>query len=73
MLATGRAEMGGLVAVTFTEKAAGELKLRLRQELEKARADDTLPAGRAARRSKRRCAISKRRRSAPSTASAPTC
>ena len=31
VLATGRATMGGLVAVTFTEKAAGELKLRLRQ------------------------------------------
>ncbi len=30
--------MGGLVAVTFTEKAAGELKLRLRQELENERA-----------------------------------
>ena len=30
--------MSGLVAVTFTEKAAGELKLRLRQELESARA-----------------------------------
>jgi len=44
MLATARTEMSGLVAVTFTEKAAGELKLRLRQELEKARADDTLPA-----------------------------
>jgi ATP-dependent exoDNAse (exonuclease V) beta subunit len=29
--------MGGLVAVTFTRKAAGELKLRLRQELEHAR------------------------------------
>ena len=39
--------MGGLVAVTFTEKAAGELKLRLRQELEKARADDDAGAGRA--------------------------
>ncbi|MFI5076880.1 MAG: UvrD-helicase domain-containing protein, partial [Vicinamibacteria bacterium] len=37
MLATGRATMRGLVAVTFTEKAAGELKLRLRQELESAR------------------------------------
>ena len=33
VLATGRADMSGLVAVTFTEKAAGELKLRLRQEL----------------------------------------
>ena len=42
MLASGRAEMSGLVAVTFTEKAAGELKLRLRQELEKARAAEPL-------------------------------
>ena len=45
VLATGRAEMSGLVAVTFTEKAAGELKLRLRQELEKARAAAALPTG----------------------------
>src|SRR5688572_30640364 len=37
VLATGRARVGDLVAVTFTEKAAGELKLRLRQELEVAR------------------------------------
>src|SRR6185295_15267651 len=44
VLATGRATMGGLVAVTFTEKAAGELKLRLRQELESARGDAALPA-----------------------------
>jgi len=44
VLATGRAEMSGLVAVTFTEKAAGELKLRLRQELEKARAVEPRPA-----------------------------
>jgi ATP-dependent exoDNAse (exonuclease V) beta subunit len=44
VLATGRAQMRGLVAVTFTEKAAGELKLRLRQELEKARAAAGLPA-----------------------------
>ena len=35
VLATGRAAVGDLVAVTFTEKAAGELKLRLRQELER--------------------------------------
>jgi ATP-dependent exoDNAse (exonuclease V) beta subunit len=33
----GRAEIGGIVAVTFTEKAAGELKLRLRGTLEAAR------------------------------------
>ncbi len=34
---TGRAEVTGIVAVTFTEKAAGELKLRLREALEEAR------------------------------------
>jgi ATP-dependent helicase/nuclease subunit A len=38
VIETGRAEVTSLVAVTFTEKAAGELKLRLRQELEDARA-----------------------------------
>jgi len=37
VLASGRADVTGIVAVTFTEKAAGELKLRLRQELEDAR------------------------------------
>jgi ATP-dependent exoDNAse (exonuclease V) beta subunit len=44
MLATGRAKMTQMVAVTFTEKAAGELKLRLRERLEKDRAEtsDTL-------------------------------
>jgi ATP-dependent exoDNAse (exonuclease V) beta subunit len=39
ILATGRATMTAIVAVTFTEKAAGELKLRLRESLEKSRAD----------------------------------
>ena len=38
VLKTGRAKVHELVAVTFTEKAAGELKLRLREELEIARA-----------------------------------
>jgi ATP-dependent exoDNAse (exonuclease V) beta subunit len=38
ILATGRADVQNIVAVTFTEKAAGELKLRLRQALERARA-----------------------------------
>jgi ATP-dependent exoDNAse (exonuclease V) beta subunit len=38
VLATGRATMGEIVAVTFTEKAAGELKLRLRETLEHERA-----------------------------------
>ena len=37
VLARGRAQVGQIVAITFTEKAAGELKLRLRAELEKAR------------------------------------
>lgn len=36
-IAEGRAAIDGLVAVTFTEKAAGELKLRLREEIERAR------------------------------------
>src|SRR2546430_16954987 len=39
VLATGRARMVEIVAVTFTEKAAGELKLRLREALEQERAD----------------------------------
>ncbi len=34
---SGRAPLNRMVAVTFTEKAAGELKLRLRSEIEKAR------------------------------------
>src|SRR5262249_12717087 len=37
VLATGRATVDGVVAVTFTEKAAGELKLRLREALDVAR------------------------------------
>ena len=40
-LAGGRAELGRIVAVTFTEKAAGELKLRLRAEIEHARSDSS--------------------------------
>jgi ATP-dependent exoDNAse (exonuclease V) beta subunit len=38
ILASGRATVRGIVAVTFTEKAAGELKLRLREALDVARA-----------------------------------
>jgi ATP-dependent exoDNAse (exonuclease V) beta subunit len=38
MVASGRATLGGVVAVTFTEKAAGEMKLRLRAAVEHARA-----------------------------------
>src|SRR5438093_5322573 len=44
VLATGRATMAEVVAVTFTEKAAGELKLRLREALEQERADAPDPA-----------------------------
>ena len=36
-IAEGKADVGGIVAVTFTEKAAGELKLRLRERLDNAR------------------------------------
>ncbi len=39
LIQTGRARVTGIVAVTFSEKAAGELKLRLREELERARVD----------------------------------
>ena len=44
----GRAEVRDIVAVTFTEKAAGELKLRLRQglELERRKAHDCVVIGR---------------------------
>ena len=37
LLQSGKAEVDKIVAVTFTRKAAGELKLRLRHELETAR------------------------------------
>lgn len=38
VIAAGKTTIGCIVGVTFTEKAAGELKLRLRSEIEKARA-----------------------------------
>jgi len=41
ILRDGRAEVREIVAVTFTEKAAGELKLRLRQGLEQERKEAT--------------------------------
>ncbi len=37
VLRAGRAEIGSIAAVTFTHKAAGELKLRLREALDRAR------------------------------------
>src|SRR5678815_3880870 len=36
LVRSGRATLDRIVATTFTEKAAGELKLRLREEIEKA-------------------------------------
>ena len=73
VLASGHAgaTIDQIVAVTFTEKAAGELKLRLREELEGAR-DSARPATDATG-SSRPSATWKRRVSAPSTGSAPTC
>ena len=72
VLATGRATMIEIVAVTFTEKAAGELKLRLREALEDERAESRR-RGRAAAARRRRSRRSKKRTSTPFTASAPTC
>jgi len=43
ILATGRTRVEHIVAVTFTEKAAGELKLRLRGALERDRAAASEP------------------------------
>ena len=39
VLRAGLGTLENMVAVTFTEKAAGEMKLRLRAEIERARAD----------------------------------
>lgn len=43
LLETGRARLSTVVAVTFTEKAAGEMKLRLRTAIERARLRATDP------------------------------
>ena len=50
LLRTGTATLPAIAAITFTEKAAGELKVRLRREIEKAlrsRAADDAPFRRA--------------------------
>jgi ATP-dependent exoDNAse (exonuclease V) beta subunit len=39
LLASGAASLGEVVALTFTDKAAGEMRLRLRAELERARGE----------------------------------
>ncbi len=44
IIGEGRAKVGNIVAVTFTEKAAGELKLRLRERLDGARLESA-PGG----------------------------
>jgi ATP-dependent exoDNAse (exonuclease V) beta subunit len=41
LVSTGTTTLGQIVAVTFTEKAAGEMKLRLRSQLEEARGAST--------------------------------
>ncbi|RIK95991.1 MAG: ATP-dependent deoxyribonuclease subunit A [Proteobacteria bacterium] len=45
LLRSGRATLDRVVAVTFTEKAAGEMKLRVRGEIERARRDPATGAG----------------------------
>ncbi|HLH77732.1 MAG TPA: UvrD-helicase domain-containing protein [Candidatus Binataceae bacterium] len=48
LVTAGKGELRHIVAVTFTDKAAGELKLRVRTEIERARAAAQLePAARA--------------------------
>jgi ATP-dependent exoDNAse (exonuclease V) beta subunit len=49
LIATGRARITEVVAVTFSEKAAGELKLRLREELETARVSSAAGSAESAR------------------------
>jgi len=44
LIGSGRATLARIVAVTFTDKAAGEMKLRLRTQLEVARAGATADA-----------------------------
>lgn len=63
-LASGHAELDRIVAVTFTEAAAGELKLRLRTAIEKARLDERRPA---AERERLRAALPKLEKARVST------
>jgi len=42
LVRTGRARLSSIAAVTFTDKAAGEMKLRLRAEVERARTAEGL-------------------------------
>ena len=45
LIKTGEARLSGIAAVTFTESAAGEMKLRLREEIERARGAATEQVG----------------------------
>ena len=49
LIRRGRAELHEIIAVTFTEKAAGEMKLRLRTRLERVREDAQTPPDEKAR------------------------
>jgi ATP-dependent helicase/nuclease subunit A len=49
VLATGLGELDRMAAVTFTEAAAGELKLRIRSAIERARLEDDRPEAQRAR------------------------
>ena len=61
ILRSGRAPIDRVVAITFTEKAAGELKARLRDEIERAHRDRdgrrSRAAGPGARRSRARAGL----------------
>ena len=71
VVAAGKTTIDRIAGVTFTEKAAGELKLRLRSELEKARrAEKNLKP---ATTSSRLWRTSRRPGSAPFTPFAATC
>src|SRR6516165_4997959 len=52
LICSGISTLDHVVAVTFTEKAAGEMKLRLRAEIERARIAKDLTAERSARLAK---------------------
>ena len=43
-IGSGRGRLENVVAVTFTDKASGEMKLRLREEIERARQSSATPA-----------------------------
>ena len=60
-LRTGHTTLERMVALTFTEKAAGEMKLRLREEIEKLRASCSA-TGCGSRCRWRRCRVSRRSR-----------